>query len=785
MWYPRETHTRSIRDVEVKTLEGIAESVSQKLLRESAQKNKTVEDLQAEIYKLDRWQHDLIGEQQMVLEEANEVRAKCEADIKVAKRKGARAVKEMKDAQEKSYVERIEHNVHKLNTIAQYGRYLKGAQLTNKREVAILKHGRQKELNRRKNVLTEMREESRDKLQALRDQYQTQHCKLETQLMLAEDRYGRSLRTRDENAKRVRELKLLTDSRAVFKNWINQDEVSYRPLESEWYRLMNEEKKLKHRIHVELQRIIPIQKLIQKMPELVQTRKKWEAMTPLFQIWTPAAMANGQLLEQRYSDQTAELVKDYDARDEMLHHRFVDKFDELEFEKNARVANALKLCQEEKEALEKVIADAETQLRALKRDATNAATEMGALRIEVANLEDAVIREELLVASQERDLAASQAALLAESFRGRVHQSKQVITALVPGLERTNAVFADMHRPPSPLHSPKHSPKHLGLAPTEDHRLQEFAFALATIEEPKHEELSTLCGTMTDLQREILRIGADEAEPPAVEEPAPVDMLDLQTRAAEAYPESATMSWKFAQALAEFEVPQELRSPPRAGPHLGTDPLQDTLRADRLVEAADIWARTVELTGDGADTTLDLDAPPKLGATESTRVPEEGHTQTLSALGTADITVLEGGFASEVDRITSDMAATADGIQASIAKLDVWKDLFDESKPPTPKPATPRHLFSRMTPAYSGVNPREIPDDASDVPTEASEPLPDFVTRAFDDALLRELDELEHLGLRYNEIGVAASRVWATAREEMGSPTASSVGVEDNLFEDD
>ena len=40
--------------------------------------------------------------------------------------------------------------------------------------------------------------------------------------------------------------------------------------------------------------------------------------------------------------------------------------------------------------------------------------------------------------------------------------------------------------------------------------------------------------------------------------------------------EVAETSWKFAQALAEFEVPQELRSPPRAGPHLGSDPLQVT-----------------------------------------------------------------------------------------------------------------------------------------------------------------------------------------------------------------
>ena len=29
------------------------------------------------------------------------------------------------------------------------------------------------------------------------------------------------------------------------------------------------------------------------MQELVRTRKKWEAMTPLFKIWTPAALANG------------------------------------------------------------------------------------------------------------------------------------------------------------------------------------------------------------------------------------------------------------------------------------------------------------------------------------------------------------------------------------------------------------------------------------------------------------------------------------------------------------
>ena len=37
-----------------------------------------------------------------VLDEANSVREKCKADIKAAKRKGARAVKELKDAEEKT-----------------------------------------------------------------------------------------------------------------------------------------------------------------------------------------------------------------------------------------------------------------------------------------------------------------------------------------------------------------------------------------------------------------------------------------------------------------------------------------------------------------------------------------------------------------------------------------------------------------------------------------------------------------------------------------------------------
>ena len=33
------------------------------------------------------------------------------------------------------YVEKIEHNVNKMNKIAQYNRFLRGAQLTNRREV--------------------------------------------------------------------------------------------------------------------------------------------------------------------------------------------------------------------------------------------------------------------------------------------------------------------------------------------------------------------------------------------------------------------------------------------------------------------------------------------------------------------------------------------------------------------------------------------------------------------------------------------------------------------------
>merc|ERR1719253_440557 len=119
---------------------------------------------------------------------------------------------------------------------------------------------------------------------------------------------------------------------------------------------------------------------------------------------------------------------------------------------------------------------------------------MGALRIEVANLEDAVVREADLVARQERDLASSQGALLAEAFRGRVHDTTQAITALIPGLEQTQLVYDEAERPPSP----PMSPKMLGLDPTLDHSLVTFASSIATVEEPKHQELSTLCGSLND-----------------------------------------------------------------------------------------------------------------------------------------------------------------------------------------------------------------------------------------------------------------------------------------------
>jgi len=489
------------------------------------------------------------------------------------------------------------------------------------------------------------------------------------------------------------------------------------------------------------------------------------------------------------------------------------------------------LCQVEKEALEAVIREKELELEALRKESSLAATEMGALRIEVANLEDAVQREAELVAAQERDLAASQAAVLSEAFRGRVHDTKQAIVALTPSLEYSSSVFVTTQRPPSPPASPKHggpasplSPQLLGLEPTEDHALHTFATSIATIEEPKHGDLAELCGSMTDLQREILRIGVEEGpepEEPENYEPTELELMNIADKHRLEYPDVHQTTFKFAQELAEL-APLVQR----------TYPLKDTDRADRLAEAATIFAADARQPEPGTK--------PRLGATESTELPGESGTREMllptaqltselgagstaelamlqaEALGTADLSgVLDGpaegfgkavdrlsgelsgvldeaeDFGKAVDRLTADMQATAEGIEQGIRRLDEWEDLFGEPRPPTPQPATPRHLISSSTPAYElqiglplkpptpAVEIPRIPrplSAASEVPTEATvESETGFLRRAFDVNVLEDIAVLDDLGLRYDQPEVAASRLMENVRVAL-TPTASSVG---------
>lgn len=166
-------------------------------------------------------------------------------------------------------------------------------------------------------------------------------------------------------------------------------------------------------------------------------------------------------------------------------------------------------------------------------------------------------------------------------------------------------------------------------------------------------------------------------------------------------------------------------------------------------------------------------------------------TAEVSVLGLEELAAPAEEFGAAVDRLTADMAATAEGVRSSIQGLDEWEDLFGEPRPPTPQPATPRHLFSmsahgpvpaefaeRGLPAEFAARPRSASSAgtyASDVPTEESEP-PSFVARAFD--VVDEIAELDGLGLRYaDQPDVAAALIWENARAAL-TPTASSVGDE-------
>lgn len=812
MWYPRESLARNIDDVEIKRLEGIAHHVSEKMLRQSDRKGQKVEHLQSELLKIQTWQWAMLGEQREVLDEANAIRAECQKDIKKAKARGRIAKHEQKKAEEKGFQERTAHRTKMRDIFAEYAATLKATKLTHDQEVGILNRMRFFESSGRKKTFKELRDHSRKKMDALYAFYATEHSKLDGQMMLAEDHFCRCLRARDDSGKRVKELGLLVGTKSAFNDFFAEKQEDWRPLEKETLLLEREVVKLDHALKVFAARVEPIMKLMKKMPEMRRVAQEWQAKVPLFDLWTDQAKAAGQLLEQRYADQSRELVKDYEARDEMLHYRFSRKFEHMEAEKNSRVANAMHLCQVEKDALEAVVREKELELEALRKESSLAATEMGALRIEVANLEDAVQREAELVAAQERDLAASQAALLAEAFRGRVHDTKQAIVALTPSLEYSSSVFETTQRPPSPPASPKHggpasplSPQLLGLEPTEDHALHTMATSIATIEEPKHGDLAELCGSMTDLQREILRIGVEEGpepEEPENYEPTELELMNIADKHRIEHPDVHKSTFKFAQELADL-APLVQR----------TYPLKDTDRADRLAEAATIFAADTRQPEPGT-----VAPKPRLGATESTELPAESGTREFlptaqltselgagstaelamlqaEALGTAELSgVLDGpaeDFGQAVDRLTADMQATAEGIERGIRRLDEWEDLFGEPRPPTPQPTTPRHLISTATPAYEldiGLPPKpptpavELPrisrplSAASEVPTEATvESETGFLRRAFDVHVLEDIAVLDDLGLRYDQPEVAASRLMENVRVAL-TPTASSVG---------
>lgn len=202
----------------------------------------------------------------------------------------------------------------------------------------------------------------------------------------------------------------------------------------------------------------------------------------------------------------------------------------------------------------------------------------------------------------------------------------------------------------------------------------------------------------------------------------------------------------------------------------------------------------------------------KLGATESTRVPEDGNasqtlgqfTSSFGATDLADSALLEeaskrisfdpapmpqaateldpaSAIGAAVDAYQADMVSTANALAESMEKLDAWKDLFDESRPPTPKPGTPRHLFSHTAPEYASQPPwapaagddREVVNPAmarpvsahsagssilaaSDVPASETSDAPSFIGPLFEGAVLDDIGALEDL----LDEGLAAHAMW-------------------------
>jgi hypothetical protein len=228
-----------------------------------------------------------------------------------------------------------------------------------------------------------------DRLHELENHYAVEVSKLEGQMMRAEDGLAWMIRQKEMDQKRLREMRLLVSTKSSVTSWFgDKEDKNWKQYEIEWKDLEKEEKKVKHAVGIEVLRIIPVTKLLAKLPELEAARDSWKGQTELFDIWTEVAKQQGQLLDDRYATQTCELYKDFDARCRMLQERFEKRYDHMEWEKNARVANAMAVCQAAKEKFEALITKTEEEFVTLRKKSEWAATEMGALRIEIANLED-------------------------------------------------------------------------------------------------------------------------------------------------------------------------------------------------------------------------------------------------------------------------------------------------------------------------------------------------------------------------------------------------------------
>jgi hypothetical protein len=639
----------------------------------------------------------------------------------------------------------------------EYEAVQKSTDKTMKQEVGIIKHSRYQESSQRYDYFRDIRTQHRDRLQGLEDYFSTESCKLEGKMLRAEDAFARTLRAKEKANKRLREARLLVSTKSNFKGFFgDQEDTNYKQHESEWHRLEALEKKLQHSVAIEILRLIPVEKLLKKLPELDEVIDQWDEKTTLFEIWTKTALDWGRLLEDRYATQTTDLLVDFDSRCDMVARQFEKRVDHMELDKNARVSNAMAVCQEAKKKFEDVIAVREKELLSLSKDSEWAATEMGALRIEIANLEDEVKRAEELVAKQDRDLALTQESLLQEAFRDRDHDAKQALAALVLPLERFHDIQEELARPPSPVVEEEEEPK------PEGQTLHDYVNAVNAYDEPKHPELSTLCGDLADLLRDIDRIGVDEGQQPVdletYEIPEPPPDLELETQ-----------TYKFAESLAQAYLPAMTQLP-----------LVSTRLAERMVEAAEIYTAQADAPQDG-ETLEELIArlqqfhpesePDDVSVTRTESNPAffaTAATQTVGAPSPENFQITREGLDTRgsMDSIEENAAA----MRFSMVDRLVDGFDFDIATPVSPlsrdnTSAEERRDLSSAEGAryaYAPASERDPEDGASDVvEVDGVEPAAYFVSDLFEERSLENLAELEG----YNPAFVG-SQLWSNALSE-------------------